>query len=41
MNSERLIELIEEAGYEPREYSGRGMYGKYCVGFTTDDSKSL
>jgi hypothetical protein len=22
--------------FEVREYSGRGMYGKNCVGFTTD-----
>ena len=24
--------LIEEAGYETRSYSGRGMYGKTCLG---------
>lgn len=32
----KLIEALEEAGYEPRSYSGRGMYGRTCVGVTTD-----
>lgn len=26
-----LIDALESAGYEPRPYSGRGMYGKDCV----------
>jgi hypothetical protein len=30
-------EVLEEAGYEPMPYSGRGMYGKYCVGVRTGD----
>jgi hypothetical protein len=25
-------EIIEDAGYSPRSYSGRGMYGKECLG---------
>lgn len=29
-----LVQAIEEAGYEARSYSGRGMYGAYCVGVT-------
>ncbi len=29
--AKRLIEALEESGYEPRSYSGRGMYGKTCV----------
>jgi len=24
--------MLEEAGYNPRSYSGRGMYGKSCLG---------
>jgi len=32
LTSEKLIEAIEDAGYEARSYSGRGMYGKCCVG---------
>lgn len=29
--SEKLIEALESAGYSPRAYSGRGMYGDECV----------
>src|SRR5688572_24954961 len=38
MDSNKLIELIESTGhYEARSYSGRGMYGKYCVGVSVDN----
>lgn len=30
-------EVLEESGYEPMPYSGRGMYGRYCVGVRTGD----
>ena len=30
---ERLIALIEAAGYDPAPYSGRVMYGRRCVSF--------
>jgi hypothetical protein len=39
MDFNTLIEIIEEAGYTPYSYSGRGMYGDSCVGFTTDDNQ--
>lgn len=44
--SERAIQKLKAAGYEPRSYSGRGMYGRYCVGVTVsrsyvDDVKKL
>jgi hypothetical protein len=29
---ELFLNAIEEAGYSPRTYSGRAMYGKQCVG---------
>ena len=29
--SQKLIEALEEGGWEVRSYSGRGMYGKRCV----------
>jgi hypothetical protein len=29
-------ELLEDAGFETRAYSGRFMYGSYCLGFVTD-----
>lgn len=38
MNYARLTSLIELAGYAPVAYSGRGMFGKRCVGLTTDSS---
>ena len=28
-------EAIEDVGYQTRSYSGRGMYGKSCLGFET------
>ena len=39
--SEGLIQLIGCAGEDARSYSGRGMYGKYCVSVTCDDAKKL
>lgn len=36
MDFNTLCEIIESAGYSPRSYSGRGMYGEQCVGFVTD-----
>lgn len=32
MNARLLIDAIESAGYSAQEYSGRGMFGKTCVG---------
>lgn len=29
-----LASLLEEAGYETRRYSGRGMYGSECLAIT-------
>lgn len=37
MESKDFIKLLEDAGLEPRSYSGRGMYGKECVGVSTGD----
>lgn len=37
MELKLLKTLIEAAGYEPYAYSGRGMYGRNCVGFTCPD----
>lgn len=35
-----LINAISDAGYEPRSYSGRGMYGRSCVGVDVDRGTS-
>lgn len=40
MNAETFIEIIETAGYEARSYSGRGMYGRSCVGISLDRGES-
>jgi len=32
---EQVMEAIKDAGLEPREYSGRNMYGKHCLGVDT------
>lgn len=37
MDADILIQAIEDADYVARDYSGRNMYGKRCVGFTCDD----
>ena len=33
-DSQELIDALQDAGYEPRSYSGRNMYGARCVGVT-------
>ena len=41
MNATELKRIIQDAGYEARSYSGRGMYGKECVGVTCDNQVDL
>lgn len=36
MNPEALVRAIEDCDLTPRSYSGRGMYGRKCVGVTID-----
>lgn len=36
-----LQELIEDLGYETRSYSGRGMYGRECLGVTVEEPVSF
>lgn len=33
-------QAIESANYGPRDYSGRGMYGKSCLAFTINEGGS-
>jgi len=33
-------DIFLNLGLEPREYSGRGMYGAYCLAVETDDRSS-
>ena len=37
--SKKLIEALEEGGWETRSYSGRNMYGKNCVSVRDGDEK--
>lgn len=32
MENEAILRIIEGAGYTARSYSGRGMYGRSCLG---------
>lgn len=41
MDTQQLIEAIENAGHQARSYSGRGMYGRECVGVTINDPFEL
>lgn len=36
MKSKLFIQMIEDAGFEVRSYSGRGMYGNECVAIHTE-----
>jgi hypothetical protein len=31
MDYRALVEILEEKGLQPMDYSGRGMYGAHCV----------
>ena len=41
MDFETLKTMIEDAGYHPYSYSGRGMYGAKCIGVTLSEFKHL
>lgn len=32
-----MLQTLMDAGYEPRAYSGRGMYGRQCISVTTGE----
>lgn len=37
MDTKKLTTVIADAGFEPKSYSGRGMYGKSCVGINVEN----
>lgn len=41
MTGEELIEALENAGYTARSYSGRGMYGRNCIGVDLNHAGDL
>jgi hypothetical protein len=36
-----VYEALIDAGYSPRSYSGRGMYGESCVGLALESETDL
>lgn len=38
MDSKTLIDIIADAGFSAQSYTGRAMYGRNCVAFTTEGS---
>lgn len=40
MKPDILRELLEEAGFDPVSYSGRGMYGKKCIGIEVNSTEN-
>jgi hypothetical protein len=34
---QQFIDALESEGFEPKSYSGRGMYGKSCVSVSGED----
>lgn len=36
-----LMKNLPEIGYEPIRYSGRGMYGRSCLGFLVNTGSTL
>ena len=36
MESQAFVNLIASAGFRPKSYSGRGMFGKRCVSVNLD-----
>lgn len=41
MQFEKILDIIENAGFEPQDYSGRAMYGNRCLGITCDNPVSM
>lgn len=41
MDAKALIKRLQAAGHEVRSYSGRGMYGRYCVGVSLTRGERL
>lgn len=37
----RLKEIADNAGLSVRRYSGRGMYGSYCVGVDFESNRDI
>ena len=41
MTAQQFADLIQEAGFDTRSYSGRSMYGKSCLAFECENGQEL
>jgi hypothetical protein len=41
VDAQKLIDALQNAGYKPRSYSGRGMFGQTCVGVYLESESEL
>ena len=41
MNFNEIKEVVEDAGFDPQSYSGRGMYGRKCLSFNLDRDENV
>lgn len=41
MNYDWLINLLKDADVTVRDYSGRGMYGSYCLGVVIEEGSAI
>jgi len=41
MDKHIIQEILEDAGYECRSYSGRGMGNQYCLGIVLEQDQSV
>jgi hypothetical protein len=41
IDTEQLCDALDEAGYDYRSYSGRGMFGAECVGVDLESDVDL
>lgn len=41
MNFSEIKEIVEDAGFDPQSYSGRGMYGRKCLSFNLDRDENV
>jgi hypothetical protein len=41
MDFQQIVEAFENAGFEPRSYSGKYMYSERCLGISGDSALSI
>jgi hypothetical protein len=41
IDAQVFLDTLYDTGLSPRSYSGRGMYGKSCIGIETDEQTDV